>query len=155
MEATLEMPAHSPQIFRITTDNARELAAKSHESRRAKLKLLQEQAEAGRNATPQSERIAEQIKRIEEMLNDATDPDELATLTMAHSRLFSTWQVLTGTPNPGSRKSNRREKPAQPLQPIETPQETPQGNMREIKEISGNGQNIEPVCDPFSDVPPC
>lgn len=122
----MEAIASAPLIFRITKENAREFAEKSWNARRAKAALREQEAEQGRKSTPQSERIAKQIERIEEMMDKTKDPDALSSLTMAHSRLFSSWQVLTGTPNPGSRKSRRSE--SQVSRPMIEPVAAPQAS---------------------------
>jgi hypothetical protein len=110
------------QRFRITKENAREMAAKAWAARRAKAKTLQEQAQAGRNATPQSERLANQIAQIELLMDGEKDADTLSKLSTAHARLFTAWQVLTGTPNPGSRRSrSQRTQASEPLEPLPQP----------------------------------
>ena len=114
-----------PQPFRFTKENARENAAKSWRARRERKAKLEAEAAQGRQSTPQSERLALQIERVERMMEKTADADELQKLSAAHARLFNAWQVLTGTPNPGSlrhRSSNRR--PPMPTV-IVTPQEPP------------------------------
>ena len=115
-----------PQPFRFTKENARENAVKSWQARRQRKAKLEAEAAQGRLSTPQCERLALQIERVERMMENCKDPDSLQKLSAAHSRLFRAWQVLTETPNPGSRrvrgKPSRDQRPtAQPLQP--TPQE--------------------------------
>ena len=50
------------------------------------------------------------------MANRKLTEKQLADLTAAHARLFSAWQVLTETPNPGS----RRVKPSKPERDLTT-----------------------------------
>lgn len=131
METVLANPsqilATSPQIFRITKENARELSAKAWEARRERKAKLEAQAKQGRQSTPQSERLTKQIEAIEELMQAEKDPDALSKLSMAHSRLFGAWQVLMAVPNPGSRRAKSvRSSPileAAPISPVEpTPQ---------------------------------
>lgn len=110
----------NPQNFRFTKENAREYAARSWEARRQRKAKLEAEAVMGRQTTPQSERLALQIERIEEMMAETKDADELQKLSATHARLFNAWQVLTATPNPGSRrvKSNRPTGYFMPAQPV-------------------------------------
>ena len=113
-----------PQNFRFTKDNARENAAKSWQARRERKAKLEAEAAKGRQSTPQSERLALEIERIVQMIEKCKDPDSLQKLSMAHARLFKAWQVLTGTPNPGSRRSRGQRPQAPGAAPMEvtTPQ---------------------------------
>lgn len=101
METLTEQPR---KIFRITKENAHELQQKGLVTRRERQAKLEAEAKLGRNATPQCERIAKQLDRIETMMDKEKDADTLQKLSAAHARLFNAWQVLTGTPNPGSRR---------------------------------------------------
>lgn len=58
------------QIFRFTKDNAREMAARSWQARRERKAKLETEAAKGRQATPQSERLALQIERVERMMEN-------------------------------------------------------------------------------------
>lgn len=79
----------------------------------------------GPNAA-QVQRLEKRMKEIEEQMDGMTNATTLQRLAVAHSKLFSAWQVLTGTPNPGARKVPRagRALPptANPVEPVETPQ---------------------------------
>jgi protein subunit release factor B len=116
-----------PQPFRFTKENARENAAKSWEARRERKRKLEAEAQQGRQSTPQSERLALEIERIVQMIEKCKDPDSLQKLSAAHARLFKAWQVLTGTPNPGQRRSRGGRPPAPEVHctPLPTPQEPP------------------------------
>jgi hypothetical protein len=106
--------AHYSQPFRFTPENARENAVKSWQARRERKAKLEAEAAKGRQSTPQSERLALQIERVERMMEKTTDADELQKLSACHARLFNAWQVLTATPNPGSlrhRPKSRRPPP--------------------------------------------
>jgi hypothetical protein len=119
-----QIPANLSHRVLITSQNAREMAERSHIARRAKLEKLQADSEALRNVTPQSERLAEILKGIEDDLLKTKDYKKRNALASAYDKLFSKWQVLTGTPNPGARrgKGNQRDQP--PIaQPIESPAE--------------------------------
>ena len=110
-----------PQPFRFTKQNAREMAARSWEARRERKAMLEAEAAKGRLSTPQSERLALQIERVERMMENCKDPDSLQKLSAAHSRLFRAWQVLTETPNPGSRRVKGRSSRPPPPTISETP----------------------------------
>ena len=112
-----------PQNFRFTSANAREMAARSWQARRQRKAKLEAEAAKGRQSTPQSERLALEIERIVQMIEKSKDPDGLQKLSAAHSRLFRAWQVLTETPNPGSRRV--KGKPSQPPMPRPQPIFTP------------------------------
>jgi protein subunit release factor B len=117
-----------PQPFRFTQENARENAAKSWQSRRERKAKLEAEAQQGRKSTPQSERLALQIERVEQMMDKTKDPDALQKLSATHARLFNAWQILTGTPNPGSSR-NRGSRQSEPALPAPTPQK----NLPEIE----------------------
>lgn len=118
------MNSDYPQPYRFTKENARENAAKSWQARRERKAKLEAEAAKGRLSTPQSERLALQIERVEQMIENCKDPDSLQKLSAAHSRLFRAWQVLTETPNPGSRRVRgglRRPEPPRPGLPLQDP----------------------------------
>ena len=95
------------QPFRFTRENAREMSARSWQARRERKAKLEAEAAMGRMATPQSEMVAQEIERLLDMMSKSKDADTIQKLSSARSRLFSEWQVLTATPNPGSLKSRR------------------------------------------------
>ena len=101
------MHTPSPQKFRFTKENAREMAAKSSQARRERKAKQEADAERGRQSTPHSERVSLHLAAIEALMEKTKDEDKLLKLSAVHSRLFFCWQVLTGTPNPGSRKVER------------------------------------------------
>ena len=106
------------QKFRFNSENARMMAARAWEARRERKAKLEAEAEAGRKSTPQSERLAGQIRRIEGLIEGTDDAVELQRLTAAHAKLFAAWQVLTETPNPGNRKAKSTRGAFNPIQPI-------------------------------------
>jgi len=73
-----------PQNFRFTKENARENAAKSWQARRERKTKLETDAAKGRLSTPQSERLALQIERVERMMENCKDPDSLQKLSACH-----------------------------------------------------------------------
>ena len=112
MDDTLQIlanPSHvglltEGKVYRITKENAREFAQRGWEARRKREFEQKELANRALSSTPQSTALAKQIKQLEDLMDGETDADVLAKLAGAHSKLFATWQVLTGTPNPGSRR---------------------------------------------------
>jgi uncharacterized protein YdiU (UPF0061 family) len=118
------MNTNYTQPFRFTKENARENAAKSWQARRERKAKLEAEARLGRQSTPQSERLALEIERVLAMMEKEKDADRLQKLSATYARLFNSWQVLTGTPNPGSRRVKSGFNRAMPSsQPIENPQE--------------------------------
>jgi hypothetical protein len=120
MEAVLE---HKP-IFRFTKENARLFSAQGWQKSKEVRASQKADAEKFRQASPQADRLASQIGLIEEKMRKENDASELSKLASAHDKLFRAWQVLTGTPNPGSRRA-RQDRPRPPevhRSPIPTPQ---------------------------------
>jgi len=112
-----------PQPFRFTPENAREMAARSWQARQKRKAKLEAEAARGRQSTPQSERLALQLERVERLMDKTSNADTLQKLSAAHARLFNAWQVLTETPNPGSRRVKSRSiRPAPSV--IELPEPT-------------------------------
>jgi hypothetical protein len=103
-----ESPQTAPQsgslAHRFTTENAREMALRANAAKKARQEQLEADSEKLRMVTPQSERLSSQIMQLEKLMDGETDAKTLALLATSHSKLFATWQVLTGTPNPGSRR---------------------------------------------------
>jgi hypothetical protein len=115
----MELARQPRSIFRFTKENAGQFSAQAIQRKRELKAIREKELEKARNATPQTERIARQIARMEEMMDKTKDADELQKLSAAHARLFNAWQVLTGTPNPGSSKPSRNREQRQPVQPIQ------------------------------------
>lgn len=114
-------PEAKPHWF--NRETAREMSRKAWDKRREKAKALQEAMERDRVATPQSVQLSKQLRQIEELMDGEKDADTLQKLSAAHARLFSAWQVLTGTPNPGSRKANGKGRSVAPaINPEPAPQ---------------------------------
>jgi len=110
-----------PHAF--TKENAREMALRAKQARIDREKAGKEAIQQLAKVTPQCERISAEMDRLQGLIADTDDADTIAKLSGALERQFKMWQVLSGTPNPGSAKSKRSAKPAM-IQP-EPIQETP------------------------------
>jgi hypothetical protein len=104
MDATAELQASPRQPHRFTKENAKLFSVRGWQASREARAKMKADALKLRQVTPQAERLASQVKQLEDLMDGETDADVLAKLAGAHSKLFATWQVLTGTPNPGSRR---------------------------------------------------
>jgi len=62
----------------------------------------------------QAQRLYDQLKQIEDQMKDCGNADKLSKLANAHSKIFATWQTLTGTPNPGSRRVGKQGRQSPP-----------------------------------------
>lgn len=145
MEA-MPISAIPEQLIPITPLNARQYQTRSVQARisnklaREQAKLAQEQANRNQVQDTPALRLERQMDLIQariEKEGKTLKPKELSDLSAALSRLFDLWQVRTGTPNPGSRKSNPRRSTGlsevQPIQaePLPSPVETPQAHPRD------------------------
>lgn len=117
-----QTPVSYPRKNLITAEIAREWQARSIAAQRQK-KITEE---LRKNLPPQLSALSPQVATVEKqlakvslMIDDCNDADSLNKLTAARTRLFNEWQVLTGTPNPGARKSKPTRSVAQDVQPIE------------------------------------
>lgn len=122
------------KIYPINKQNALLLQQKSLESRRAN-KLAREEAERQSKLYPVNfDRIARldcQLKILEQSMRQENDPDALSKLANAHAKLFSAWQVLTSTPNPGSRRAkSERSRGIVDVAPI---QPMPQASVEQVR----------------------
>jgi hypothetical protein len=74
----------------------------------------------------QLDRLSKQLEDLEKLMDGQEDADTLQKLSAAHARLFDAWMVLTGTPRPGVRKTQRernaRHIAPSPISDPETPQ---------------------------------
>ncbi len=104
----VQTPERKP-IFRITPENAREMAARSAEARRAvKIAHLNPapepvQAEPSLHARA-IEELLEEIAIINKAFRKAETAAEYRDLTMAKERLFKQWTHLAGIAGPGNFK---------------------------------------------------
>ena len=123
--ATLEAPA-SRGFF--TRENAAFFAAKGNDKLRSLRARTRELAQIGSDTESQRNAERSEIEveraRLLEMMRKSKDADEIQKLSAAHARLFKAWQVLTGTPNPGSRRSRGQRPQAPGAAPMEA--QTPQ-----------------------------
>ncbi len=102
----------------ICQQNAKELAAKSHEARRRNKELREaeqnmpqpEQQIAEPELGPDVARVRERLDKLDELMSKAEDDRSWDTLSRAYERMFKVWMVLTKTPFSGSLK------PSQPRQ---------------------------------------
>lgn len=102
---------------RITTANAREMAAKSHAARRQRLASVTPAAETIPQ-TPQLNvlqaadpyvnarlaRVRLQLARLDDLLDSESDPQKIDRLASASARLAEQERQLANRPLPGSRK---------------------------------------------------
>lgn len=126
----LQTPANPPQKYFISQQNARELQQKSAEAKnRKKLadKLASDPQFVNPANTPRLARVEAELARVGELMAKTTDASDYHKLANARGTLFKEWQVLSGTPNPGSAKSKRSAKPAmiQPEPILEMPKQAP------------------------------
>lgn len=98
-------PPLNPRKSWFNPSNARLYAEQSKLKRQQMREQAKADAEKVKLVTPQSIVLTRQLARIEQMMDKTTEPAELSTLANAHSKLFNAWQVLTSTPNPGSRRA--------------------------------------------------
>ena len=116
-----EQPQYPKGYFtRITSANAREMAAKSAEARRER-KIQRQEAAASPLGEPQnggyvaSRRacVREQLARVDEMILKEKDPQRLDRLASAQARLSEQERILDGRPLPGAfRPARPRVQPA-------------------------------------------
>ena len=126
--ATLEMPTIERKPWWFTPERAREMQVKAEAAKKLRRERLTSEAAAGRTATPEQQALASQMRKILELMEKTDDAGELSQLSSAYDKQFKAWQVLTGTPNPGSRRSKqgRPQAPtAVPMEPTNPPQNPP------------------------------
>lgn len=99
-----ESPLKPPLPHAFTSANAAEMARRANAAKRARIAALEADSVALRNVTPQSERLANRLEQLERLMDGETDGDAWNKLSSSYAKIFSAWQVLTGTPNPGSRR---------------------------------------------------
>lgn len=123
-----------PNQYSFTPERARLAALRSAESRAAAREKAERDAQEAAELkarlaaeTPQSARLATQLRQIEELMDGEKDADTLQKLSAAHARIFSAWQVLTGTPRPATARGQaRRQAPSiAPIGPASTPDPAP------------------------------
>jgi len=122
--ATLERP----RVFRITPANAREFQRRSAEAKHQNklARALRSSPAVVKNAC--EERIAEietERARLLRLMRNTDEANDIQKLCAARATLFDEWQVLTGTPNPGSRRG-RQDRQARPVVTLRDPPTTPQ-----------------------------
>jgi hypothetical protein len=73
----------------------------------------------------QSAMIRDELDRIMLDMKACSDPKERSALAQAHSSLFKSWCILTGTKSPGTTKPSRRSMPQDTGDPITPASPTP------------------------------
>ena len=130
MVASMDAVMEAPRVFRITPANAREFQRRSAEAKHQNklARALRSSPAVVKNAC--DERIAESEQeraRLLRLMRGTDDADAIQKLCAARARLFDEWQVLTGTPNPGSRRSKQGRPqaptaaPTEPTNPSQNP----------------------------------
>lgn len=121
----VDIPARTPLPHAFTTANAREMALRAKQARINREQAAKAAISQLAKVTPQCEQVADEMKRLQGLIADTEDADTIAKLSAALERQFKMWQVLSGTPNPGARRSSKRDKPAQ-IQPEPIAAQAPQ-----------------------------
>lgn len=116
----------------ITSENARELAYKSVESRRAAkqrakeaeqaaqilAKRLAEQLPVNEPVSDKQRKVEVQLASIDRLLDASKDYKEINALTQAKERLLNAWALLTGFPRPGVRKQSKTRQTLSDVSPL-------------------------------------
>lgn len=116
-------PGKPPLENRFTGANAAYFAKRSWLDRPAKMETLPARARKQVEQLPferEAQKLWRQVDKLRRLISREDDPQKLANLTVAHSRLFSSWQVLTGTERPGTRRSNKPRPPVLAQNPVLT-----------------------------------
>lgn len=130
--AGLDAPASNQRKYLITPANARELQQKATQARlhnQLAKKIAEDSKARAFKDEPRIALVERELARAAKMMSETEDVDSYQKLSAARARLFSEWQVLSGTPNPGARKSSGKRQShqmAEPL-PIEPAQAVNQG----------------------------
>ncbi len=113
--------------YAFTKENAREMAQRSADVRRA-AKLRAKEREAllakltdPRPLTDKQMRVERQMARLDDLLDDTDDPKEINTLCQAKERLTGIWCRLTGFPREGVRKVSKGRSSLPDLMPVVSP----------------------------------
>jgi hypothetical protein len=103
------------------SQNAAEMAARSHEARRQRvlmpaIYLNPQPQHAGDYVASRLVRVREQLNRLDSIMAKETDPQRLDRLASAQSKLSEQERILDGRPLPGQRRPppdvfKRREMP--------------------------------------------
>ena len=111
---------HSPRIDRqdhvadcvdmacFTAANAREMAARSHEARRERSLMAENDPATSANlpdyVAQRLVRVRKQLDRLDRLIMTVEDPQKLDRLASAQARLSEQERILDGRPLPGSLK---------------------------------------------------
>lgn len=116
----------------ITTANAREMAARSHDSRRKRAEARQAARELAASIpqttsqqdasdefiTKRLARVRKQLDRLDGMIEKEIDPMKLDRLASAQARLSEQERILAGRPMPGSFRPKKPPEQPRPYEPI-------------------------------------
>lgn len=110
METVEPLEIASPRKPFFNKQNARENQLKAVQSRmhnQIAEKVAESLKKLGLANEPRIALVERELARAAKMMSDTEDVDAYQKLSAARARLFSEWQVLSGTPNPGSSKGKR------------------------------------------------
>jgi hypothetical protein len=118
MEATTlepsELPAKPKQRPpRFTRENAGDYARKAVIAREANKRLRLAALgppDSAQYVASRLTRVRAQLSKLDQLIENETDPQKLDRLVSAQSRLSEQWRIFSGIPLPGSRRPGR-EKP--------------------------------------------
>ena len=123
-EAVLDVPqasASPPQKPLITPLNAREYQLRAAQARvhnRLARKVAESIPPLAVINEPRIALVERELARVSKMMADEKDVDSYQKLSAARARLFTEWQVLSGTPNPGSAKSRVKRSTGHSVEPL-------------------------------------
>jgi len=129
MDAVLDPPQiESPQpsattqrIPHFNKQNAREYQRKAVEARQHNIiaeKVAKENEKLGLANQPRIALVEVELARVCKMMSDEEDANAYSKLASARKTLFNEWQVLSGTPNPGSAKSRVKRSTGHSVEPL-------------------------------------
>src|ERR1700743_913386 len=106
---TIVLPSVKPRLkHAFTKENAAAMSARANQVKRERKARERAELERLRAAERIPNQLADEVlegrTRRLPIMSKTSDPDELNKLSAARDKLLTEWQVLTGTPNPGSRR---------------------------------------------------
>jgi hypothetical protein len=125
------MSNQTAQPFRFTRENARDFARLGNDAKRRKREALKKAHAADAIENPLARQAAKLFTVLEKIVDEmrVAGVSKRRELAQTHRLLREDWQVFFGHPNPGSRRNRGKDRQPppniEPIQPIETPQETP------------------------------
>lgn len=91
-----------------TPENARDAALKGWQARKLRAKEQKALAKVGATMPTQCVTLQRVMDSLLRRIETEKRVERLTKLVAAHGRLFKSWQVLAGVPNPGSRRAKSR-----------------------------------------------